>query len=334
MSEISKFNQNLLIKKIDNETRNIQIINNDILISIAGQFDQNLKYLAKLTNTCVFFRGNSITCKGDPENTIVFCEAIKFLINKYLLTNIIEKGDILLSVKKNIELTQSNVKSFKQLIKTPSKSVIARSEKQSDYIKALKEKDIVVALGPAGTGKSFLAVSVAVTLLMEKKIERVILSRPAVEAGEKLGFLPGDMKEKVDPYLRPLYDALYELFGADKIDKKIETGEIEIAPLAFMRGRTLKNCFAILDEAQNATETQIKMFLTRIGENSKLVVNGDPSQVDLINKSHSGLIKSKRILENLSEIKIIEFDHNDVVRHPLVSKIIKAYQAQSNDDKN
>ena len=264
----------------------------------------------------------------------MFCETIKFLVNKYFLTKVIEKEDIYLSVNKNIELKKSNVKSFQQLIKTPRKSVIARSEKQSEYIKALKENDIVISLGPAGTGKSFLAVSVAVTLLMEKKIDRVILSRPAVEAGEKLGFLPGDMKEKVDPYLRPLYDALYELFGADKIDKKIENGEIEIAPLAFMRGRTLKNCFAILDEAQNATETQIKMFLTRIGENSKLVVNGDPSQIDLINKNQSGLIKSRQILKDLNEIKVIEFDHNDVVRHPLVSKIIKAYQKQSIDDKN
>ena len=277
MSEIGKLEQNLIIKKVDNRTANIQVNDNEMLILIVGQFDQNLKNLSKLTNTDVFFRGNSITCKGNPENIFVFCEAIKFLINKYLLTKIIEKEDIILSVKKNIELEESNVKSFKQLIKTPRKSVIARSEKQSDYIKALRENDIILSLGPAGTGKSFLAVSVAVTLLMEKKIERVILSRPAVEAGEKLGFLPGDMKEKVDPYLRPLYDALYELFGADKIDKKIETGEIEIAPLAFMRGRTLKNCFAILDEAQNATETQIKMFLTRIGENSTLAVNGDPS---------------------------------------------------------
>jgi phosphate starvation-inducible PhoH-like protein len=303
-------------------------------MAIVGQFDQNLKNLSKLTNTDVFFRGNSITCKGDKEKLSIFCDAVKFLINKYFLTNIIEKEDIVLSVKKNLEVEESNVKSFKQLIKTPKKSVIARSEKQSEYIKVLKENDIVMSLGPAGTGKSFLAVSVAVTLLMEKKIDRVILSRPAVEAGEKLGFLPGDMKEKVDPYLRPLYDALYELFGADKIDKKIETGEIEIAPLAFMRGRTLKNCFAILDEAQNATETQIKMFLTRIGENSKLVVNGDPSQVDLINKTHSGLIKSRNILKDLEEIKIIEFDHNDVVRHPLVSKIIRAYQKKSTDDKN
>ena len=334
MSEISKLDRNLIIKKIDSETVNIQISDNVMLMSIVGQFDQNLKELEKLTNTNIFFRGNSITCKGKSSNLRDFSEAIKFLIDKYLLTNLIEKDDITLSVKKNMKPKESNVKSFKQLIKTPRKSVIARSEKQSDYIKALKENDIVMSLGPAGTGKSFLAVSVAITLLMEKKIERVILSRPAVEAGEKLGFLPGDMKEKVDPYLRPLYDALYELFGSDKIDKKIETGEIEIAPLAFMRGRRLKNCFAILDEAQNATETQIKMFLTRIGENSKLVVNGDPTQVDLVNKSHSGLTKSKEILKDLSEVKIIEFDHNDVVRHPLVSKIIRAYQKKSTDDKN
>ncbi len=335
MSQISKLEQNLTIKKIDKETVNVSINDNEMLMSIVGQFDQNLKNLAKLTGTDVFFRGNSITCKGDKEKLNSFCDAIKFLINKYFVTNIIEKEDIILSVKKNFEIEkESNVESFKQLIKTPKKSVIARSKKQSEYIKALKENEIIMSLGPAGTGKSFLAVSVAITLLMEKKIERVILSRPAVEAGEKLGFLPGDMKEKVDPYLRPLYDALYELFGAEKIEKKIETGEIEIAPLAFMRGRTLKNCFAILDEAQNATETQIKMFLTRIGENSKLVVNGDPSQVDLINKTQSGLIKSKNILKDLKEIKIIEFDHNDVVRHPLVSKIIRAYQKRSADDKD
>ena len=334
MSEIRKLEQSLIIKKIDSTTVNIQITNNEMLMTIVGEFNQNLKQLEKLTNTNIFFRGNSITCKGKEANLKDFSEAIKFLINKYLLTNFIEKGDIMLSVKKNMKLEESNVQSFKQLIKTPRSSVIARSKKQSDYIKALKENDIVISLGPAGTGKSFLAVSVAVSLLMEKKVERVILSRPAVEAGEKLGFLPGDMKEKVDPYLRPLYDALYELFGSDKIDKKIATGEIEIAPLAFMRGRTLKNCFAILDEAQNATETQIKMFLTRIGENSKLVVNGDPSQIDLINKSQSGLIKSKNILKGLNEIKIIEFDHTDVVRHPLVSKIIRAYQKKSTDDKS
>jgi phosphate starvation-inducible PhoH-like protein len=332
MSEISKLEQKLIIKKVDKETINIQILDNNILLSIVGEFNVNLIHLEKITKTTLFFRGNSITAKGNSDNLLNVSMAIKFLINKFLLTNCIEKSDIILSVNKNLNFdNKTNVQSLTQLIKTPRKSVIARSQKQSDYIKALRENDIVIALGPAGTGKSFLAVSVAITMLMEKKVERVILSRPAVEAGEKLGFLPGDMKEKVDPYLRPLYDALYELFGAEKIDKKIETGEIEIAPLAFMRGRTLKNCFAILDEAQNATETQIKMFLTRIGENSKLVVNGDPTQVDLPNKSHSGLKKSKEILGNIKEIKIVEFDHSDVVRHPLVSKIIKAYQKRADD---
>ena len=162
-------------------------------------------------------------------------------------------------------------------------------------------------------------------MLLEKKIERIILSRPAVEAGERLGFLPGDMKEKVDPYLRPLYDSLYDLFDFEKIQRMIEIGDIEIAPLAFMRGRTLKNSFAILDEAQNATDTQIKMFLTRIGENSKIVVNGDPTQIDLPHKNMSGLVRSKKLLGHLNEIAIVDFDHSDVVRHPLVSKIVKAY---------
>tara|TARA_B100001741_G_scaffold313438_1_gene319662 strand:+ start:395 stop:1399 length:1005 start_codon:yes stop_codon:yes gene_type:complete len=332
MSEISKLNQSFASKKIDNETLNVQIFKNDILMALVGEFNSNLLELEKLTRTTIFFRGNSITIKGDSDNINKVFDAIKFLINKFILTNLIEKNDIILSVKKNtIDNKNSNIQSLDQLIKTPRRSVIARSEKQSQYIKALKENDIILALGPAGTGKSFLAVSVAITMLMEKKVERVILSRPAVEAGEKLGFLPGDMKDKVDPYLRPLYDALYDLFGFEKIQKKIDTGEIEIAPLAFMRGRTLKNSFAILDEAQNATSTQIKMFLTRIGENSKLVVNGDPSQIDLINKSHSGLIKSKNILSKISEIKTIEFDHRDVVRHPLVSKIIQAYQKDIND---
>ena len=212
------------------------------------------------------------------------------------------------------------------IIKTPKKSVIPRSEKQKNYVRALKESDIVISSGPAGTGKTYLAVAVALTMLLEKKIERIILSRPAVEAGERLGFLPGDMREKVDPYLRPLYDSLYDLLDFEKIQKRIEIGDIEIAPLALMRGRTLKNCFAILDEAQNATDTQIKMFLTRLGENSKIVINGDPSQIDLPNKSLSGLDRSKNLLKHLKEIQIVDFDHNDVVRHPLVSKIVKAYK--------
>ncbi len=333
MSKIQNLDHNYTLKKIDKETINIKVHNNDILMSVVGEFNNNLNELEKLTKTKIFFRGNSITIKGGIGEINKASDAIKFLINKYLKTNFIEKQDLTLSVKeKNINF-KSNVHNLDQLIKTPKKTVIARSKKQSDYINALTNNDITVALGPAGTGKTFLAASVAMTMLFEKKVEKVILSRPAVEAGEKLGFLPGDMKEKVDPYLRPLYDALYDLFGFEKINKKIETGEIEIAPLAFMRGRTLKNSFAILDEAQNATLTQIKMFLTRIGENSKIVVNGDPSQIDLINKSQSGLIKTKKILNKIREIKLIEFDHKDVVRHPLVTKIIKAFN-KNIDDKN
>ena len=186
---------------------------------------------------------------------------------------------------------QSTLRPIEEIIKTPKRSVIPRSKNKKNMLKSLKTNHIVISLGPAGTGKTYLAVAVALSMLLEKKVERIILSRPAVEAGEKLGFLPGDMKDKIDPYLRPLYDSLYDLLDYDKIQRKIESGAIEIAPLAFMRGRTLKNSFAILDEAQNATEIQIKMFLTRIGENSKLVVNGDPSQVDLPNKNQSGLIK-------------------------------------------
>ena len=333
MSNIGNIKENYSIKKIDKETVNVRIDNKDLLISILGQFNQNIKSLEKLTKTEIFSRGNSITAKGKEDSINKFSEAIKFLANKYFLTKSIDQDDVNLSVKAEIDLkSKNNVHSIDQLIKTPKKSVIARSKRQSEYIDSLRKNDIIFALGPAGTGKSFLAVSVAITMLMEKKIGKVILSRPAVEAGEKLGFLPGDMKEKVDPYLRPLYDALYDLFGYEIINKKIENGEIEIAPLAFMRGRTLKNSFAILDEAQNATSTQIKMFLTRIGENSRLVVNGDPSQIDLINKSNSGLKKSVEILKDIKGIQIIEFDHTDVVRHPLVSKIIQAYNKKSSDE--
>jgi len=258
--------------------------------------------------------------------------AIKFLSEQFIINGTIEKKDIISSINKfMIDEKNNSIKNIEYIIKTPKKSVIPRSEKQKKYVRALKESEIIISAGPAGTGKTFLAVAVALTMLLEKKVERIILSRPAVEAGERLGFLPGDMKDKIDPYLRPLYDSLYDLLDYDKIQKKIESGSIEIAPLAFMRGRTLKNSFAILDEAQNATETQIKMFLTRIGENSKLVVNGDPSQVDLPNKNQSGLIKSQAILKGIKEISVINFDHQDVVRHPLVTKIVEAYQKKTND---
>jgi len=312
----------------------VNIFDNKILMELVGSFDNNLKELERISGSKIYFRGNSIAIKGKKNANEKVKNAIEYLVERFKSDNKIDRNDIISSLNKDMikdVKNQTTVQPLEEVIKTPKRSVIPRSKKQKEYVKALKTNQVIMSLGPAGTGKTYLAVAVALTMLLEKKVERIILSRPAVEAGERLGFLPGDMKEKIDPYLRPLYDSLHDLFDYDKIQKKIESGEIEIAPLAFMRGRTLKNSFAILDEAQNATRTQIKMFLTRIGENSKLVVNGDPSQIDLPNKNHSGLIESQKILKGIKEISIINFDHNDVIRHPLVTKIVEAYQKNTND---
>tara|TARA_Y100000816_G_scaffold141517_1_gene100274 strand:- start:892 stop:1899 length:1008 start_codon:yes stop_codon:yes gene_type:complete len=317
----------------ENNTLSIIFQNNDLLLGVAGEFNNNLKELEKITQTSLYSRGNSILVKSDLEKNNLVKNAIIFLTEQFLNNGTIEKKDIISSINKfMIDQKNNPEKKIEYIIKSPKKSVIPRSENQKEYVRALKESDIIISAGPAGTGKTFLAVAVALTMLLDKKIERIILSRPAVEAGERLGFLPGDMREKVDPYLRPLYDSLYDLLDFEKIQKKIEVGDIEIAPLAFMRGRTLKNSFAILDEAQNATDTQIKMFLTRIGENSKIVINGDPSQIDLPNKSLSGLNRSKKLLGHLNEISVVDFDHRDVVRHPLVSKIVKAYFDKNSEE--
>ncbi|MDC2999801.1 PhoH family protein [Candidatus Pelagibacter sp.] len=329
----SKINPDLKYVYSENNALSIVFQSNELLLGVLGEFNNNLKELEKITNTNIYSRGNSILLKNTPEKNELIKNAIQFLVDQFLNNGTLEKKDIESSVNKFMidEKVTNKSENVEYIIKTPKKSVIPRSEKQKKYIRALKESDIVISAGPAGTGKTFLAVAVALTMLLEKKIERIILSRPAVEAGERLGFLPGDMREKVDPYLRPLYDSLYDLLDFEKIQKKIEVGDIEIAPLAFMRGRTLKNSFAILDEAQNATDTQIKMFLTRIGENSKIVINGDPSQIDLPNKLTSGLNRSKKLLGHLKEISAVDFDHTDVVRHPLVSKIVKAYSDKNSD---
>ena len=335
MSNLIKKNIISELKYVYSENNTLSIIfqNNDLLLGVAGEFNNNLKELEKITKTSLYSRGNSILVKSDPEKNNLIKNAIQFLTEQFLNNGTIEKKDIISSINEfMIDEKNNTEKKVEYIIKTPKKSVIPRSERQKDYVRALKESDIIISAGPAGTGKTFLAVAVALTMLLDKKIERIILSRPAVEAGERLGFLPGDMREKVDPYLRPLYDSLYDLLDFEKIQKKIEVGDIEIAPLAFMRGRTLKNSFAILDEAQNATDTQIKMFLTRIGENSKIIINGDPSQIDLPNKSMSGLARSKKILGGFKEISVVDFDHTDVVRHPLVSKIVKAYSDQNNNE--
>ena len=329
-----KFKSELKFVYSENDALSIIFQNNEILLGVVGEFNNNIKQLEEITDTNIYTRGNSILVKSNAKKNELVKNAIKFLSEQFIENGTIEKKDIISSVNKfMIDEKINSSKNIEYIIKTPKKSVIPRSEQQKKYVRALKEKEIIISAGPAGTGKTFLAVAVALTMLLEKKIERIILSRPAVEAGERLGFLPGDMREKVDPYLRPLYDSLYDLLDFEKIQKKIEVGDIEIAPLAFMRGRTLKNSFAILDEAQNATDTQIKMFLTRIGENSKIVINGDPSQIDLPNKSLSGLNRSKKLLGHLKEISVVDFDHTDVVRHPLVSKIVKAYSDKKlNDD--
>jgi len=335
--KINKQNKNskeISVTYADDDSINISIFDNQILMGVVGAFDNNLKELERFSGSKIYFRGNSIAIKGKKFENERVKSAIEYLIDRFRSDKKIDRNDIISSLNNDVIndiKNQSTVQPLGEVIKTPKRSVISRSKKQKEYVKSLKNNQITMSLGPAGTGKTYLAVAVALSMLLEKKVERIILSRPAVEAGERLGFLPGDMKDKIDPYLRPLYDSLYDLLDYDKIQRKIESGAIEIAPLAFMRGRTLKNSFAILDEAQNATRIQIKMFLTRIGKNSKLVVNGDPSQIDLPNKNQSGLIESQNILKGIKEIAVINFDHQDVVRHPLVTKIVEAYQKNSND---
>ena len=208
------------------------------------------------------------------------------------------------------------------------RSLVPRTKNQSIYVDALRKQDMVFGIGPAGTGKTYLAVAVGVEMYEKQLVERLIFCRPAVEAGEKLGFLPGDMREKIDPYLRPIYDALYDFLGAERVEKMLERGEIEIAPLAFMRGRTLSHAYVLLDEAQNTTSSQMKMFLSRMGENSKMVVTGDPSQTDLLDGQTSGLKEASSILRSIDEISFIEFTNTDVVRHKLVGKILNAYDSK------
>ena len=330
----SKISTNLKFVYSDNSL-SIVFPNNELLMGILGEFNKNLKELENLTNTNLYFRGNSIITKGDDKKIQIIKNAIQFLCDQYIINGSIEKKDIISSVSKFMINENNNLdKKIEYIIKTPKKSVIPRSEKQKKYVSALRSSDIIISTGPAGTGKTFLSVAVALTMLLDKKIERIILSRPAVEAGERLGFLPGDMREKVDPYLRPLYDSLYDLLDFEKIQKKIEIGDIEIAPLAFMRGRTLDNSFVILDEGQNATENQMKMFLTRMGTSAKFIITGDLSQIDLSKSQISGLLKAKEKLNKVKGISFIYLDEKDVIRHKLVKQIIKAYKTKKNDENN
>ena len=331
-------NNFLQILDSGNDAVNIQVKNNHSLTKISGTHDENFILLEKISNTKISLRGNLITIKGNKKDTNIITSVVNKLLKKSLEKNYIDDEDVKSlynftskdSQNDTIDLEEKNTDN-NYSVKTPKKTVYARTEKQKTYLEILENNNIIYAIGPAGTGKTFLPVAVAVHKLISGEVNKIILSRPAVEAGENLGFLPGDLKEKIDPYLIPLYDSLSELLGQDKMNKKIEDGSIEIAPLAFMRGRTLKDSYVILDEAQNATETQIKMFLTRLGKNTTMVVNGDPTQLDLPNSKISGLMNSANVLSNIDEIKIVTFDALDVQRHPLVSKIIEAYKKNSLD---
>ena len=315
-----------LFQIIENDSLSTSLYVNDnkALNRIVGVQDSFLKVLETLSGTVINLRGNLITIKGDNSKSKLVINTINQMLQKSLSKEL-EEEDVK-SLYHFESSSNNDVLANDVVIKTPRKNIFARTEKQKTYINNLVKNNIIFSLGPAGTGKTYLAVAVAVSKLMSGEVKKIILSRPAVEAGENLGFLPGDLKEKIDPYLIPLYDSLYELVGYEKMQKKIEDGTVEIAPLAFMRGRTLKDSFVILDEAQNATDTQIKMFLTRLGKNTTMVVNGDPSQIDLPGSKSSGLLKSINILDDIDEIKITRFDTSDVQRHPLVSKIIDAYK--------
>ena len=315
-----------LFQIIENDSLSTSLYVNDnkALNRIVGVQDSFLKVLETLSGTVINLRGNLITIKGDNSKSKLVINTINQMLQKSLSKEL-EEEDVK-SLYHFESSSNNDVLANDVVIKTPRKNIFARTEKQKTYINNLAKNNIIFSLGPAGTGKTYLAVAVAVRKLMSGEVKKIILSRPAVEAGENLGFLPGDLKEKIDPYLIPLYDSLYELVGYEKMQKKIEDGTVEIAPLAFMRGRTLKDSFVILDEAQNATDTQIKMFLTRLGKNTTMVVNGDPSQIDLPGSKSSGLLKSINILDDIDEIKITRFDTSDVQRHPLVSKIIDAYK--------
>ena len=308
-----------------------ELFNNTLVQQMVGAQDANLKLLEKIIGVEIISVGNAVTIKGDKTAIEQAKTAIDVLYNK--VSRGIEIGEQ--EVKAAVRLSGDNVDTQTAqdlsniVLKTKKRHIYPRSATQAEYIQTMMQNELVFGLGPAGTGKTYLAVALAVSMMLEGSIDKIILSRPAVEAGENLGFLPGDLKDKVDPYLRPLYDALYEMLPADQVDKKIALGEIEIAPLAFMRGRTLSNAFVILDEAQNTTPMQMKMFLTRLGENSRMVVNGDLSQVDLPRGVVSGLRDALEVLKGTSNIGSVRFSATDVVRHGLVAKIVKAYEEKS-----
>ena len=303
----------------------IEFDDNSILSSLFGTADSNIHLLEKLNNVSINYRGNIVKIVGNKNAVEETVLALQNLFEDAKRGYEIDDEKIK-DTKSFLTLDISNKSQSDLFIQTKKRKIVARSQNQKKYFHLLNNNNIVFAIGPAGTGKTYLAVAKAVSCLQKGAIKKIILSRPAVEAGEKLGFLPGDLKEKVDPFLRPIYDALYEMMPFDQVEKKIINGTIEIAPIAFMRGRTLEDCYIILDEAQNTSLTQMKMFLTRLGKNSKMVIAGDKTQIDLVLKNESGLIDAEDRLHNVPDIGFAYLDAKDVVRHELVQKIIKAYE--------
>ena len=310
---------------------NFELFNNTLVQQLVGPQDNNLRLIEKILGVEIGSFGNQMNIKGSAEAIEQAKTAIDVLYNKVSKGITINEEEVKAAIRiSGGEADSAAVQDLSNIVlKTKKRHIYPRSATQALYIQEMMKNELVFGLGPAGTGKTYLAVALAVSMMLDGRIDKIILSRPAVEAGENLGFLPGDLKEKVDPYLRPLYDALYEMLPAEQVDKKIALGEIEIAPLAFMRGRTLSNAFVILDEAQNTTPMQMKMFLTRLGENSRMVVNGDLSQVDLPRGTVSGLRDALDVLNGTPNISSVRFSAADVVRHGLVAKIVKAYEERS-----
>ena len=296
---------------------------NGLVQQLMGPHNANLTRLEQRLDVVLHSRGNTVTIEGPPERAALAESALKQLYRRLAEGLPLEMGDVDGVARLAQDTTREAGEDLS--IRTRKRHITARTPVQAKYLKALQDHELVFALGPAGTGKTYMAVAKAVALKLAGTVDRIILSRPAVEAGERLGFLPGDMREKIDPYLRPLYDALYDMLPGDYVAKLLLSGEIEVAPLAFMRGRTLTSAFIILDEAQNTTPVQMKMALTRMGENSRMVVTGDLSQVDLPRGTKSGLEDALETLINLKGVGYVSFTHRDVVRHDLVTRIVEAY---------
>ena len=301
------------------------------LISLYGISDQNITFIEQYLPVSIDIRGDNLFCKGLKKDIEDFSVVLSHMIESVKKGNNISTKDIKQLLAMNVKDLNPKNNIDDVLFYGKKGPVYARSIGQKNLLKAFFENEIVISVGPAGTGKTFLAVAYAISLLEKHEIEKIVLCRPAVEAGENLGFLPGDLRDKIDPYLAPLYDALNDLLPKNKVQTLINNKIIEIIPLAYMRGRTINRAAMILDEAQNASPIQMKMFLTRLGIESKAVITGDISQIDLPNKNQSGLIKSQAILKGIKEISVINFDHQDVMRHPLVTKIVEAYQKNTND---